>query len=160
MAESPAESPADRYARVQAAAVKAAQFYVKQTGGGRSLELTPRPTLKLRDEREREWEQVRQDRAKAQEHNGEAILIGNRIIIGDKQIVLELQECAVVEALVKLGAASLPQLKTQSGYKYPAKALKRLIDKHADILRAVISLPGGRGRGGYSTSIKLASTTV
>ena len=100
------------------------------------------------------------DEIQAGTQRHQAVLSGNRIIIGDKQIVLEPQEHGVVKALVDMGAATLPELKRKSSYKHPAKTLQRLIEKHGDILRAVISLPGGRGRGGYSTKIKLASTTV
>jgi len=83
-----------------------------------------------------------------------ASLRENRIIVGDAAIVLEKQEQAVVKALAELRAAETKALAKQSGYKYPANVLKRLIEKHP-ILSGLISMPRARGRGGYSTTIKL-----
>jgi hypothetical protein len=84
-----------------------------------------------------------------------AFLQGNRIIIGEKAVVLGLQEQDVINALVKLRAADLPTLKKQSGYKHAATVLKRLVNKRQNrILKQFITMPGGRGRGGYSTTIQ------
>lgn len=86
-----------------------------------------------------------------------AILKDNRIIIGDRVIVLGTTERDVVGALAKLKAADLRTLNNEAGYNHAAIVLKRLLHKKGnEILRQFIVLPGGRGRGGYSTTIKLA----
>lgn len=85
-----------------------------------------------------------------------AILDGNHLIIDNRSIVLEEAEADVVTALVELKAADLPTLAKQAGQRYPAKVLTRLVEKY-DGLDEFITLPGGRGRGGYSTTIRLAA---
>lgn len=77
----------------------------------------------------------------------------NRVFItGKSPIVLDGQELAVVKSLVKMGAATLAQLQSDSLVSQPSAVLKRLLDKHPDLL-PYINRPGKHGRGGYRTRI-------
>ena len=68
---------------------------------------------------------------------------------------LEANEQAVLSVLVKRHATTLSVLRLESSCDNPDRVLKRLRDKDRR-LKASIKLPGGKGKGGYSTTIKLA----
>ncbi len=72
------------------------------------------------------------------------------ISIEGSNLLLEHGEKYVVKLLVEHRTASLDTLK--SAHDRPDRILKRLREKYP-VLEKYISLPGGPGRGGYSTSI-------
>lgn len=74
---------------------------------------------------------------------------------GDESIRLEDAEATVVQALAELRAASKDSLARCSGLDDAVAILRRITSKHPMLARA-ITFPGGRGKGGYSTRIKLA----
>jgi hypothetical protein len=59
----------------------------------------------------------------------------------------------VVDALVTLRGASKPELIEKSGVGNAPRALKAICAKYS-LLQPFISLPGKRGAGGYSTTIR------
>ena len=84
----------------------------------------------------------------------EAVWLGSgKFRVGDKTIMLESQQAAVLQALVTLRAASKPELEKESGYADAVAVLKKLRKKFPE-LEPHILLAGGRGKGGYSTTIK------
>lgn len=83
----------------------------------------------------------------------EAIWRGNgRVQVGDSTITLEPQLAEVLQALVELRSATKPQLQEKSGRDDPDKLLKKLVKRFPSLVPH-IRFPGGRGRGGYSTTI-------
>ena len=83
----------------------------------------------------------------------EAVLRGARVQVGDEFIVLELQEASVLQALVDLRAAMTQQLIDESGYSDAVRVLGKLRNKFP-ALKPYIEFPGGRGKGGYKTTIR------
>jgi len=81
---------------------------------------------------------------------------GGRVRVGDETLALEFQEASVLEALVELGAATRPDLERRSGVEDAVGVLKKLTKKFP-VLALHIHLPGGRGKGGYRTTIRPAS---
>jgi len=65
---------------------------------------------------------------------------------------LESSEEMVLESLVEQKAATKDQLAKHSGVDEPQKVLKTIRDKFPGLADAII-LPGGKGKGGYRTTI-------
>jgi hypothetical protein len=85
--------------------------------------------------------------------SAEAVWIGHgRVRIGNQTITLESQLADVLQALVELQSATKPELQKQSGRDQPDKLLKKLVTNHPQ-LKQYIRFPGGRGKGGYGTTI-------
>ena len=76
-----------------------------------------------------------------------------RFLVGDHPISLEGRQSYVLDALVDLRTASMSQLAKHSGVDDVARQLKRICERFPQ-LAAHITLPGGRGKGGYSTTIR------
>lgn len=72
---------------------------------------------------------------------------------GDNAIRLEGSQAYVLEALVELRAATKDDLVRQSGVDDAPRVL-RTIRKANDLLAPAIRLPGGKGKGGYATTIR------
>jgi len=86
----------------------------------------------------------------------EVIYRGNGIFFaGNQNIRLDRAEEIVIETLIEARALSKDELITRSGVDDAVRILKRIKKKHPAIGKAIV-LPGGKGRGGYSTSIKMA----
>ncbi len=84
----------------------------------------------------------------------EAVWLGKgRVRIGDQTLSLEPQFADVLEALIELRAATKPELQKRSGREEPGRLLNKLVRKIPS-LRPYIVLPGRRGKGGYSTTIR------
>jgi hypothetical protein len=75
-----------------------------------------------------------------------------RYQVGREFICLADTQADVVEALVNQRVATLAILKRVSGVNNPAAVLKAVCNQHPELGRS-IRLPGGKGRGGYSTAI-------
>lgn len=81
----------------------------------------------------------------------------NKVKIADEPpIMLENMEATVIQALIELGAGDQAQLADRSGVTQPGRILKRIVKKHPQLGHYII-LPGGRGRGGYRTTITMQS---
>jgi hypothetical protein len=74
-----------------------------------------------------------------------------KLVLDGKPLSLSAGEKYVLEKLVAMRTATLPDL--QSQHPRPDKVLKGLVKKYPK-LKNFISLPGGPGRGGYSTTIE------
>ena len=74
------------------------------------------------------------------------------VVVDGTPIALEASEKYVLRVLVQKGAAKFGELVSQAGR--PDRTLKALLKKHKPLMR-YITLPGGPGRGGYTTTIKL-----
>ena len=74
---------------------------------------------------------------------------------GKESIRLEDAEAIVVQALVELRAATKDGLISHSGVEDAVAILRRIKTKHPMLARAIV-FPGGRGKGGYSTTIEPA----
>ena len=98
-------------------------------------------------------ERIRRERAKLLREpvKPRAIWRGNGVVaIDGKPVALEPQEATVLQALIELGgAAKRPDLEKRARYKDVAAIMKKLSKRFPDY----ITCPGGRGRGGYSTTI-------
>jgi len=77
------------------------------------------------------------------------------LTLNGKVLKLLQGERDVLKRLTETGAASFGELQTQHGR--PDKVLRSMLRKYSG-LDKYISLPGGPGRGGYSTTIKLSDT--
>jgi len=75
------------------------------------------------------------------------------VTCGEASLRLEGQEATVLEALVETRAATVTMLRDRSGYHDAPRILKAIKAKFP-ILDPVITLPGGKGRGGYRTTIE------
>jgi len=73
----------------------------------------------------------------------------------NRPVCLECNEQDVLGVLVRLGATTLQVLRKESNCDNPNRVLTGLIRKYA-LLKKHIFLPGGKGHGGYSTTIRLA----
>jgi hypothetical protein len=73
------------------------------------------------------------------------------LVVDGSTIALEQSEKFLLNVLVAKGAAKLGDLETAC--TRPDKVLKALLKKHP-ALKGYVTLPGGPGRGGYSTTIK------
>ena len=83
----------------------------------------------------------------------EAVYLGNGLIeVGHEQLRLTDSQNDVIQALVELGAAGLTELGSKSGRESPQKTLKAVIARYP-ALAPHIKLPGGKSKGGYSTTI-------
>ena len=78
-------------------------------------------------------------------------------IVGEKSIRLEGEEEMVLESLVELRAATKTKLVNHSGVNNAVTVLRKIKLKHA-ALAEYITFPGGRGKGGYQTTITRAET--
>jgi hypothetical protein len=67
-------------------------------------------------------------------------------------IRLQNAEAEVLEALIDKRAATLTELRRLSGHEDVSGILSRIRDRHP-ALAPFITLPGGKGRGGYTTTI-------
>jgi hypothetical protein len=86
----------------------------------------------------------------------EAVYLGERRyrVADEPPIILEEAEDHVLRSLIELGgAAKKDELVRQSGKDDAPRVLKTMREKHPALARH-ITLPGGRGRGGYRTSIR------
>ncbi|HJN11127.1 MAG TPA: hypothetical protein QF564_20735 [Pirellulaceae bacterium] len=87
----------------------------------------------------------------------ECVYLGDgKIRAGELQLSFSGQEHYVIEALVKSGSATKAELQSHSGVEDAVKVLKRIRDKHPQ-LAPHITFPGGKGKGGYRTTIKQAA---
>jgi hypothetical protein len=75
-----------------------------------------------------------------------------RYRVGVKVICLGGSQADALQALVELRAATFEQLKKHSGASNPSVLLKSICENQA-LLAPYISLPGGKNKGGYSTTI-------
>lgn len=82
---------------------------------------------------------------------------GGKYKVDETMISLTGAQADVLQALVELQGASLDELRTHSGAPNPAIALKQICKSHP-LLSPFISLPGGKGKGGYSTTIRPAAS--
>lgn len=82
-----------------------------------------------------------------------ATFANGKLKIGDETLAFEGQESYVLQALVELKAATKVELENKSGVPDAVTVLKRIIRKYPQKLKDYITLPGGRGRGGYRTTI-------
>ena len=83
--------------------------------------------------------------------------LGNqRIAIGSEIFTLTPNEAAVIEVLVKLRATDTTALVDNSGVDDAPRVLRKLVTKYPR-LEPSITLPGAKGKGGYSTLIIDAS---
>lgn len=84
----------------------------------------------------------------------EFVWLGNRRLrIGDRVVVLDPPAAAVLGALVQVKAATKPELERASKQEDPGRELRKLVRKYPELDRH-ITRPGGKGRGGYSTTIR------
>lgn len=90
--------------------------------------------------------------AKADKVSECVYLGGGRLVADGTSITLESAESDVIETLVQDRTCDLPTLIFKSHQPKAARLLKRIINKHG-FLKPYIKLPGGRGKGGYSTTI-------
>jgi hypothetical protein len=75
-------------------------------------------------------------------------------------IVLEESEVFVLKSLIQLGGAgNKSDLADQTGKEDSPRVLKNILTKHP-MLKPYIKLPGGRGKGGYRTRIRMKSDVV
>jgi len=83
-----------------------------------------------------------------------ATYLGNGVVrVGDKQLTLDGREGYVLEGLLNLGStAKKDALVNESGCDDAPAILKRIQQKHPT-LAPLITRPGGKGRGGYRTTI-------
>lgn len=82
-----------------------------------------------------------------------AIHLGDgRYQVGREIVCLDGSKSLVLQALVELRGANLAALKKQSGVLNPSATLKSIHARHP-LLAPFIVLPGGKGQGGYSTTI-------
>ena len=79
---------------------------------------------------------------------------GAILISGRAPIALGETEELVVWWLVKLKAATLTELRDNTGCASPNKVIKKILTKYPE-LAPWLKLPGKKGRGGYSTLIQL-----
>ena len=94
------------------------------------------------------------------DHEREPTYIGGgKLRIAGETLAFEGQEELVLQALIEAGAATKTELENKSGVSDAVAILKRIIRKHPQ-LKDYITLPGGRGKGGYRTTIKLVSAPV
>ena len=82
-----------------------------------------------------------------------AFLGDGRFRCGGEVIQLIDADATVLETLISYGATSLSDLKKATNIESPNKVLKRIKERHP-ALDLVIILPGGKGLGGYRTTIK------
>jgi hypothetical protein len=75
-----------------------------------------------------------------------------RYQVGDEIIYLDGTQAILLECLVELQGTSLQKLKDTSGVPNPSNVLKAIRERHPK-LAPFIKLPGGKGKGGYSTTI-------
>ena len=75
-----------------------------------------------------------------------------RYRIGADTIALTGRQADVLQALVELRAATLSDLQTRSGVGNPSIALSQICNRYPALAR-FIKLAGGKGKGGYSTTI-------
>jgi hypothetical protein len=82
------------------------------------------------------------------------VFVGNGVVeIGGSQVIkLPDRQADVVQSLVELRACSLTELRRKSLCDDANKVLSAVVKQHP-ILASHIKLPGGNGRGGYSTTI-------
>lgn len=100
-----------------------------------------------------EWWQQQQTVPDSFRGTDVCIYLGNGKLLVDRQgITVEGAEETVLEALIELRQCKMPELVAKSGYKKAARILKRIVEKH-HALNRFITLPGKRGKGGYSTTI-------
>jgi len=78
--------------------------------------------------------------------------------VDPESILLTGYQADVLHALVELRAASLEQLRTQSGCDNPSATLKSIRERHS-LLAPFIRMAGRKNSGGYSTTIRNAVTT-
>jgi hypothetical protein len=151
----PLELPAEAHPEFKKLSVDQQPLFRKLLGKNR------RKALAMTMEEVADWqERIRRERAKllttpsngAEQAATEAIWLGNDVVrIGDKPVSLEFQESTVLEALIGLGgAAKRPDLEKKALVKDVAEIMKKLKDRFPEH----IVLPGRRGRGGYTTTIK------
>jgi hypothetical protein len=90
---------------------------------------------------------------------GGAVYLGDGLIeVDGKPYRIEQAHQFVVEALVKLKAATAEQLARASGVEDAVKVLRAVCDAIPE-LKPHITLPGGRGKGGYRTTIEAAEVS-
>lgn len=73
---------------------------------------------------------------------------------GENYLRLTPNEELVLTALCEKSAATLSELRKDSGDSHADRTLKQLVKKYP-ALQPFIKIPGGNNRGGYSTSIKI-----
>jgi hypothetical protein len=76
--------------------------------------------------------------------------------VGNEAIRLTGYQADVLESLVTLRAASLEQLRNASGCESASAVLKQICAAHK-LLAPFIKMPGGKNKGGYSTTIRNAA---
>ena len=77
------------------------------------------------------------------------------LVLENGPVALEANEQDVLKPLVKERAMTLQNLRRASGCEHPDRILRRLQTKDSS-LEEHIRLPGGKGHGGYSTTIRSA----
>ncbi|MGA2798244.1 MAG: hypothetical protein ABSE63_11740 [Thermoguttaceae bacterium] len=76
------------------------------------------------------------------------------LVLKGKPLALESNEEEVLKALVDARAITLQELRNKSLCPQANKVLTKLLDKY-HALKKFIFLPGSKGKGGYSTTIRL-----
>lgn len=85
--------------------------------------------------------------------NGTPIFLGEgRYQIGRTTICLNGSQADALQALIELRGANFDQLRKHGGVSNPSSLLKSICENQAH-LAPYISLPGGKNKGGYSTTI-------
>lgn len=79
---------------------------------------------------------------------------GGRYQAGDEIIALDGNQASVLQALVELRAATKDDLVRKSGVEDAPRVLRTIRKKHPQLAPA-ITLPGGKGRGGYRTTVRV-----
>jgi hypothetical protein len=93
---------------------------------------------------------------RVREPRSDAVSLGDeRFRVGRVTIKLDVTQASVLESLVRLEAASLDELRKESGCNDAARILKRIKQSHPP-LAPFITLPGRKGHGGYRTTIRSA----
>jgi hypothetical protein len=85
--------------------------------------------------------------------NGTPIFLGEgRYQIGPTTLCLNGSQADALQGLIELRAANFEQLRKYGGVSNPSSLLKSICENQA-LLAPYISLPGGKNKGGYSTTI-------
>ena len=110
-----------------------------------------------RDDRE----QIRAKYAQEADRHDDPVYLGNsKVQVGKKVITLTDTEGEVLQALVKLRSANIDELGEESGAdKNAPRYLRAICDKHPELGKH-ITLPGGKGKGGYRTTIRAARSGI
>ncbi len=84
-----------------------------------------------------------------------AVYLGNRRVkVGDAPplVVTEMEDCVISAVVEAGGACDIDELKKKSGVSDAPRVFKNLAAKYSELAPHIIA-PGGKGQGGYRTTI-------